>query len=96
VETFDYAFQSRIHIALRYGELSTKAKKAVFKMFIERVRILEGIDTMPFNEEDYNNLARNNLNGRQVRTPMLKMLTAMLIPIDQKHHPHCAGAGRQQ
>jgi hypothetical protein len=51
---------------------------------------------MPFNEEDYNNLARNNLNGRQVRTPMLKMLTAMLIPIDQKHHPHCAGAGRQQ
>ncbi len=66
VETFDDAFQSRIHIALRYGELSTKAKKSVFKMFIERVRVLEGVDTMPFTEEDYNNLARNNLNGRQV------------------------------
>ena len=66
VETFDDAFQSRIHIALRYGELSTKAKKAVFKMFIERVRLLEGIDTMPFTEEDYNSLARHNLNGRQV------------------------------
>ncbi|CZT11514.1 related to TOB3 (member of AAA-ATPase family) [Rhynchosporium agropyri] len=67
VETFDDAFQSRIHIALRYGELSTKAKKSVFKMFIERVRVLEGVDTMPFDEEDYNSLARNNLNGRQIK-----------------------------
>lgn len=66
VETFDDAFQSRIHIALRYGELSPKAKKSVFKMFIERVRVLEGVDTMPFTEEDYNTLARHNLNGRQV------------------------------
>ncbi|KAH8679084.1 hypothetical protein BGZ60DRAFT_468389 [Tricladium varicosporioides] len=67
VETFDDAFQSRIHIALRYGELSTKAKKSVFKMFIERVRVLEGVDTMPFTEEDYNSLSRNNLNGRQIK-----------------------------
>jgi hypothetical protein len=66
VETFDDAFQSRIHIALRYDELSVKAKKSVFKMFIERVRMLEGIATMPFTEEDYTNLAKNNLNGRQV------------------------------
>lgn len=69
VETFDDAFQSRIHIALRYGELSPKAKKSVFKMFIERVRVLEGVDTMPFTDEDLNSLARNNLNGRQVRSP---------------------------
>ncbi|PMD15406.1 hypothetical protein NA56DRAFT_346801 [Hyaloscypha hepaticicola] len=67
VETFDDAFQSRIHIALRYGELSTKAKKSVFKMFIERVRVLEGVATMPFDENDYNTLARHNLNGRQIK-----------------------------
>jgi hypothetical protein len=66
VETFDDAFQSRIHIALRYGELSSKAKKSVFKMFIERVRVLEGVETMPFTEEDYTNLSKHNLNGRQV------------------------------
>lgn len=66
VETFDDAFQSRIHIALRYGELSAKAKKSVFKLFIERVRVLEGVETMPFKEEDYDALARHNLNGRQV------------------------------
>ncbi|TVY52346.1 hypothetical protein LCER1_G005613 [Lachnellula cervina] len=67
VETFDDAFQSRIHIALRYGELSAKAKKSVFKMFIERVRVLEGVETMPFTEEDLSTLSRNNLNGRQIK-----------------------------
>jgi SpoVK/Ycf46/Vps4 family AAA+-type ATPase len=66
VETFDDAFQSRIHIALRYSELSTKAKKTVFKLFIERVRAIEGVDTMPFTEEDLDALSRHNLNGRQV------------------------------
>jgi AAA+ superfamily predicted ATPase len=96
VETFDDAFQSRIHIALRYGELSTKAKKAVFKMFIERVRLLEGIDTMPFKEEDYNSLARHNLNGRQVQFPIHipLILMANVDVLDQKHYPHRTSPGR--
>lgn len=81
VETFDDAFQSRIHIALRYGELATKAKKSVFKMFIERVRVLEGIETMPFKEEDYNTLARHNLNGRQVRFYLLNFQIALPLTL---------------
>ncbi|KAJ8060180.1 hypothetical protein OCU04_010526 [Sclerotinia nivalis] len=81
VETFDDAFQSRIHIALRYGDLSPKAKKSVFKMFIERVRVLEGIDTMPFTEEDYNTLARNNLNGRQIKNTIR---TAQALAVNNK------------
>ncbi|KAJ4300653.1 hypothetical protein N0V88_003339 [Collariella sp. IMI 366227] len=67
VETFDDAFQSRIHIALRYDNLDHRAKKAIFKIFIERVRILEKISLMPFSEEDYDKLARNELNGRQIK-----------------------------
>ncbi|CAK7210924.1 hypothetical protein SCUCBS95973_000957 [Sporothrix curviconia] len=67
VETFDDAFQSRIHIALRYDSLDQRAKKAIFKIFIERVRVLEKIDLMPFTEEDYTTLARNELNGRQIK-----------------------------
>ncbi|KAL2260434.1 hypothetical protein VTK26DRAFT_5547 [Humicola hyalothermophila] len=67
VETFDDAFQSRIHIALRYDSLDHRAKKAIFKIFIERVRVLEKIDLMPFTEEDYNVLARHELNGRQIK-----------------------------
>ena len=67
VETFDDAFQSRIHIALRYDSLDQRAKKTIFKIFIERVRVLEKMDTMPFTEEDYNTLARHELNGRQIK-----------------------------
>jgi hypothetical protein len=66
-QTFDDAFQSRIHIALRYDSLDHKAKKTIFKIFIERVRILEKIDLMPFSEEDFNVLARHDLNGRQIK-----------------------------
>ncbi|KAI5861500.1 hypothetical protein GGS23DRAFT_611485 [Durotheca rogersii] len=67
VQTFDDAFQSRIHIALRYDDLDVKAKRAIFKIFIERARAVAGVDLMPFDEEDYTTLARHNLNGRQIK-----------------------------
>lgn len=66
VETFDDAFQSRIHVALRYGDLTTKAKRSIWKMFLERVRAIEGVRTATFSEEDYDMLSRHTLNGRQV------------------------------
>ena len=66
-QTFDDAFQSRIHIALRYDGLDLKAKNTIFKLFIERVRVLEKIDLMPFTEEDFDALARYDLNGRQIK-----------------------------
>lgn len=66
VETFDDAFQSRIHVALRYGDLTTKAKRSIWKMFLERVRAIEGVRTATFSEEDYDTLSRHILNGRQV------------------------------
>lgn len=66
VETFDDAFQSRIHVALRYGELNAKAKKTVWRMFLDRVKAKEGLGVVEFSEEDMDALARNNLNGRQV------------------------------
>ncbi|GKT44370.1 ATPase family AAA domain-containing protein 3A [Colletotrichum spaethianum] len=67
VETFDDAFQSRIHIALRYESLTYKAKKSIFKIFIERVRVLEKVDLKPFSDEDYDSLATHDLNGRQIK-----------------------------
>ncbi|KAI1499239.1 hypothetical protein F5X99DRAFT_291061 [Biscogniauxia marginata] len=71
VQTFDDAFQSRIHIALPYNSLDTKAKKAVFRIFIERARQVAANTTnlhvSTFTEADYNDLARNDLNGRQIK-----------------------------
>lgn len=66
VETFDDAFQSRIHVALRYGDLTTKAKRSVWKMFVERVQAMEGVQTAVFSDKDFDALSRHNLNGRQV------------------------------
>lgn len=67
LQTFDDAFQSRIHIALRYDNLDHRAKRTIFKIFIERVRVLEKVNLMPFSEEDYTALARHELNGRQIK-----------------------------
>ena len=75
VQTFDPAFQSRIHVALRYGELTGKAKKSVWKTFLEKVRDLgkdikdpdKAVKIAAFSEEDYASLSRRNLNGRQIK-----------------------------
>lgn len=70
VETFDDAFQSRIHVALRYGELTPKAKRSVWKLFLERVREKEGVQIQNFTDNDFDALSRHNLNGRQVCLPL--------------------------
>jgi len=82
VETFDEAFQSRIHMALKYGELTVKARRAVWKMFLEKIRDVEDAEvaaagegeakgaapSVPaFTEADYDILARKVLNGRQIK-----------------------------
>lgn len=84
VETFDDAFQSRIHVALRYGDLTTKAKRSVWKMFLDKVKAKDGLETVEFKESDYDKLSRHNLNGRQVYTPLLHPLV-LPIPVQQNH-----------
>lgn len=98
VETFDDAFQSRIHVALRYGELTTKAKRTVWKMFLDKVSAKDGLETVVFKEAEYDRLARHNLNGRQVSslcliTSCLFVLTARTA--DQKRRPHGPSSGCQ-
>jgi len=70
VETFDEAFQSRIHVALRYDKLDLKAKKAIFKMFIDRVRAYGRMEIEDFSDNDLNNLAKQDLNGREIKNVM--------------------------
>ncbi|MCJ1312116.1 hypothetical protein MMC25_005790 [Agyrium rufum] len=80
VETFDDAFQSRIHIALRYGALTVPAKKSVWKMFLGKVREIEGADMADFKESDYDRLAKRNLNGRQIKNAVR---TAQSLAVDE-------------
>ncbi|KAL1955242.1 hypothetical protein VTO42DRAFT_8901 [Malbranchea cinnamomea] len=84
VETFDDAFQSRIHVALRYGDLTTKAKRAVWKVFLEKVQQQAkeaGETAIKFSEKDYDALARHNLNGRQIKN---SVRTAQALALNEK------------
>ncbi|KAE8354115.1 hypothetical protein BDV28DRAFT_92750 [Aspergillus coremiiformis] len=81
VETFDDAFQSRIHVALRYGDLTTKAKRSVWKMFLEKVQAMDGVQTADFTEKDFDALARHNLNGRQIKN---SVRTAQALAVNEK------------
>lgn len=67
VVTFDEAFASRIHIGLRYGELSLKAKKDVWRLFIDKVRLLPGVEVDAFTDEDFAKLSQYQLNGREIK-----------------------------
>ncbi|KAF4988519.1 hypothetical protein FDECE_15006 [Fusarium decemcellulare] len=67
VETFDEAFQSRIHIALRYDNLDAKAKRTIFKMFLDSVRKLGKIEVEPISDDDLQSLSRQDLNGREIK-----------------------------
>lgn len=67
VETFDSAFVSRIHLSLRFQNLNTKAKRTVWKLFIDRVKSQENLEVAPITDQDLNDLARREVNGRQIK-----------------------------
>ncbi len=67
LQTFDEAFQSRIHIALRYDNLDVKAKKKIFTMFLDRIRALGDLEIETLTDEDMNRLVRQELNGREIK-----------------------------
>jgi hypothetical protein len=93
VETFDEAFQSRIHAALKYEELTPAARRAVWRQYIEKVRVKEGIEVMPFTDRDYDDLSRKSLNGQFLSflPPELhNLLTNILRASNQECSGHCA------
>ena len=81
VETFDEAFVSRIHLSLKYEGLSQKARKTVWKTFIQRVKEIEGSAVANITDRDYDDLSKRNINGRQI-----KNLTraAQALAVDEK------------
>ncbi|TKA83950.1 hypothetical protein B0A55_00187 [Friedmanniomyces simplex] len=71
VDTFDEAFQSRIHLPLRYAELTAPAQKSVWKLFLAAVRKADSSPATAvvaeFSEGDLDALSRRQLNGRQIK-----------------------------
>ncbi|KAI1376637.1 P-loop containing nucleoside triphosphate hydrolase protein [Hypoxylon crocopeplum] len=62
VATFDDAFTSRIHVPLRYTNLSEPSRRAIWSNFCNRVP--GGVD---IDDKGLDALAKNQLNGRQIK-----------------------------
>jgi AAA+ superfamily predicted ATPase len=67
VKTFDEAFESRIHISLRFRELDLEAKKKIWVAFFKKVGVEVG-NTV--SNEELEKLAKRNINGRQIKNAM--------------------------
>lgn len=81
VETFDDAFSSRIHLALKYGELTVKAKNQVWRMFFEMCKKQDGCPVADLTDHDFDMLARRQLNGRQIKNIVR---TAQALALNEK------------
>jgi len=66
LETMDVAFQSRIHIAIKYNTLNSATRRRIWENFINR---LDDRETEGKNEllEALDDLQEWELNGRQIR-----------------------------
>ena len=79
VETFNEAFQSRIHMGIRYEELSARARREIWQQHVGRVERMKGSQGMKaFTEADFDVLSQRVLNGRQVRGVMGELVKGVM------------------
>ena len=76
VTTFDPAFKSRVHLALKYSALTATARKELFASFIKRTSKNPPV----FDDEVMDRLAATNINGRQIKNAVR---TASALARDQ-------------
>jgi len=65
VAQFDKAILSRIHVMLRYGDLSKAAGKKIWELFFKTSNTSQGPPRI--SDEELKRLVNSKLNGRQVR-----------------------------
>ena len=61
IKTYDPAFLSRIHVALRFRELTKEAKLKIWDAFLHKV------DVFPLTAEELEKLVDRQVNGRQIK-----------------------------
>lgn len=64
ITTFDEAFQTRIHLALKYSNLGMPARREVWRNFLEQMPLAEIALDM---EKDVDTLAELEMNGRLIK-----------------------------
>ncbi|KXH49519.1 hypothetical protein CSIM01_03807 [Colletotrichum simmondsii] len=89
VGTFDEAFKSRIQVAIRYDNLNTKSRKAIWQNFFDMIKeTAEDDANMPELERRLDHLAKEEMNGRQIRNALLtarQLAKHRKEPLDWEH-----------
>ena len=68
VTVFDEAVQSRIHLGIKYDQLSKKAKSEIWTAFIQQANKVSTTGLGPkLSPKQLDDLSRKEFNGRQVR-----------------------------
>lgn len=99
VDQFDIAFESRIHVSIRYPELGRDARRVIWGNFLDRAGRSGGNAHTMFTDSEKDELASKEVNGRQVSSSMLSsILTTLrkfLSRLDQKRCSRCSHFGRR-
>lgn len=83
VQTFDPAFQSRIHISLDYQELTIDSRRTVWSNFLDK-----SVQEHSITKSQLMELSRMNMNGRQIKN-ILKIARLLASRKDEKlGHEH--------
>jgi hypothetical protein len=94
VRDFDDAIQSRIHLALRYSPLGVDTRKGIWNTFLQNAITAEG--KADYSDDNLNDLAKHNLNGRQVGTCFVEVMSSYadrFLLLDQECRPGSACFG---
>ncbi|KAK1461167.1 hypothetical protein CMEL01_14803 [Colletotrichum melonis] len=82
VGSFDEAFKSRIQVAIHYDNLTKMSRKAIWQNFFDMIEeSVEEDANMPELERRLDQLASEEMNGRQIRNALL---TARQLAKDRK------------
>ncbi|TCD68283.1 hypothetical protein EIP91_011249 [Steccherinum ochraceum] len=65
VRVFDEAFQSRIHVSLRYHDLSPDARRKIWVAFLKKIH--GDIPNGGLTHDDLRDLGEKKINGRQIK-----------------------------
>ncbi|THH07479.1 hypothetical protein EW145_g3351 [Phellinidium pouzarii] len=71
VRTFDQAFKSRIHVSLRYQDLTADSKRRIWVAFLEKARGFRETESSThaasLTEAELRDLGERRVNGRQIK-----------------------------
>lgn len=69
LDSFDPAFQSRIHFSFEYADLDAQARRSIWQKFVEKAKATTSVEIL-LQEDDITKLAELDLNGRQIKNIM--------------------------